>query len=253
MLDLAEAEASRLTLARVPVHPTELLQQAVVGLQAFAQKEGVKLTFSTSVVGSAPQMDGDAVRLRQAFTNLVHNAIKFTPAGGEVRVSDFAEYDRLAIEIADSGDWHGAGFAGQCCAPFPSAALGPRWTASGCRPRLCRSPKRSSNCTAARSISRAKWAPARPPALNCRSEYRSREPGGVTMQRVALPLIALLARSRLLRWRKSTTARAAMSICGWSRRPMRRHGCRAAWAKRATAAAIPTSSSPALWGRAMFC
>jgi signal transduction histidine kinase len=102
MLDLAEAEASRLMLARVPVRPTELLQQAVIGLQAFAQKEGVRLTISTSVIGTR-QMDGDAVRLRQAFTNLIHNALKFTPAGGEVCVSDSAEHDRLAIEIADHG------------------------------------------------------------------------------------------------------------------------------------------------------
>jgi signal transduction histidine kinase len=48
-------------------------------------------------------MQGDAGRLKQAFTNIVHNAIKFTPAGGEIRVSCCAQDNVLSIWVADTG------------------------------------------------------------------------------------------------------------------------------------------------------
>ena len=48
-------------------------------------------------------MDGDEAKLRQAFTNLIHNAIKFTPKGGEVEISATARNNRLAVRIADNG------------------------------------------------------------------------------------------------------------------------------------------------------
>jgi signal transduction histidine kinase len=102
MLDLAEAEAHRLTLARAPIYPVEILHGALTNLGLFAQKHKVQLTRADRL-DCTPQMQGDGDRLRQAFTNLLHNAIKFTPAGGEVRVSGCAERGLLSIRIADAG------------------------------------------------------------------------------------------------------------------------------------------------------
>ena len=47
----------------------------------------------------------DAPRLTQVFWNLLHNAVKFTPAGGEIRVRSWEEDDggALAVEVADTG------------------------------------------------------------------------------------------------------------------------------------------------------
>jgi signal transduction histidine kinase len=102
MLDLAEAEARRLTLDQAPLHPVEVLQKSLASLGLFAQKQKVRLTVAGPLDCTA-QMQGDADRLRQAFTNLLHNAIKFTPAGGEVRVSGSAHGGVLSIRIADAG------------------------------------------------------------------------------------------------------------------------------------------------------
>jgi signal transduction histidine kinase len=102
MLDLAEAEAKRLSLARKQILPAQLLQECVTGLRPFAERSGVELALALDPAHS-PQIDGDAAKLRQAFTNLIHNAIKFTPARGGVSVTTQVQSDGLSIRIADSG------------------------------------------------------------------------------------------------------------------------------------------------------
>jgi signal transduction histidine kinase len=102
MLDLSEAEANRLALVKARLWPADVLRQSVASLQSLAQRTGVKLAFANAS-SCSPQMEGDAAKLRQAFTNLIHNGIKFTPPGGEVCVSGHSKDDRLSIRIADSG------------------------------------------------------------------------------------------------------------------------------------------------------
>ena len=51
----------------------------------------------------APNIDGDADKLRQALTSILHNAVKFTPAGGNVTVSLEHNAAEIAIRITDSG------------------------------------------------------------------------------------------------------------------------------------------------------
>ncbi len=101
MLDLAEADSERLVLERRPVCPTILLRESVLGLKPFADKSGVLLLVKD--FDQCPQILGDAARLRQAFVNILHNAVKFTPAGGEVQVKGCAQAGHFTIGIADTG------------------------------------------------------------------------------------------------------------------------------------------------------
>jgi signal transduction histidine kinase len=102
MLDLADVERNRLELTRLPIYPAQLLQQSLIELRHFAEQNRVRLA-SAGNLDQALEGEGDPARLRQAFTNLIHNGIKFTPAGGEVCVSGGARAGQLFIRIADSG------------------------------------------------------------------------------------------------------------------------------------------------------
>jgi signal transduction histidine kinase len=58
-------------------------------------------------VQALPDIRGDADRLRQVLTNLIDNAIKYSPAGGEVEVRAYPENGRVRIDVRD----HGPGIA----------------------------------------------------------------------------------------------------------------------------------------------
>jgi len=117
ILDVAETESNRLILAKGPVRLNDILQQTLIRLHPLADSGCVALALE-SQFEDLPEIEGDAARLRQAFTNVIHNAIKFTPAGGEVRVMGYAKADWLSIRIADSGVGIAAELLGHVVRPF---------------------------------------------------------------------------------------------------------------------------------------
>ncbi|RKT35990.1 phospho-acceptor domain-containing protein [Microbacterium sp. AG1240] len=64
--------------------------------------DGRRIAIILDVPGHLPVV-GDAFRLRQAFDNILSNAIKYTPGGGTVRISATKTDDRLVIAFADTG------------------------------------------------------------------------------------------------------------------------------------------------------
>ncbi|MEA2653110.1 MAG: two-component system, OmpR family, phosphate regulon sensor histidine kinase PhoR, partial [Chloroflexota bacterium] len=75
--------------------------ESVERLRLFADRQGV--TFVVDPAGVFPAIRGDEARLGQVFVNLLHNAVKFSPDGGEVRVSIRAAPDDVVVSIADHG------------------------------------------------------------------------------------------------------------------------------------------------------
>ncbi|MFF9510137.1 sensor histidine kinase [Streptomyces sp. NPDC014724] len=83
--DLAAADAGALRLHPEPVRAEEVLGQVAAAHQARAETAGVTLTVLTPEPGAPTvELTADPVRLRQAIGNLVSNAIRHTPAGGNV-------------------------------------------------------------------------------------------------------------------------------------------------------------------------
>jgi two-component system sensor histidine kinase BaeS len=100
LLDLAKLEARRFTLRVEQVDLRALLEHGAQARRAQAAAAGVELI---DEVGEAPTIMADGDRILQIVTNLLENAVRWTPAGGVVRLG--AEVDRATVRIvvADSG------------------------------------------------------------------------------------------------------------------------------------------------------
>src|SRR5215472_7537067 len=102
MLDLAKVEAGKLQIERQPTRPGVLLAESLVMLRLAAEAAKIEVVVE-GAPASWPALDGDAVKLKQVFVNLIGNAIKFTPAGGRVTVSGENNAGTLRIRIRDTG------------------------------------------------------------------------------------------------------------------------------------------------------
>lgn len=100
LLDLARLDAGIADLKREPVNITALLNGVAQRCGVQAQQAGIKLEVQSAPL---PPIPGDGDRLAQVFTNLVDNAIKFTPAGGTVRLSAAPLGDGVEISVSDTG------------------------------------------------------------------------------------------------------------------------------------------------------
>ncbi|QDY07974.1 HAMP domain-containing protein [Micromonospora sp. HM134] len=97
--DLAAADAGELTLHRRQVEVPKLLREVADAFAPAAESAGVAL-----VVDAAPgTVDADPIRLRQAIGNLVTNAIRHTPADGQVTLSARHQAAYAEIVVADTG------------------------------------------------------------------------------------------------------------------------------------------------------
>jgi two-component system phosphate regulon sensor histidine kinase PhoR len=99
ILDVERARTGVFTFA--PIDPLALVHQAVDELQHLIAISGVQV--SLTVPESLPSVLGDAEQLKQAVINLLENALKFTPSGGEIAIRAEAHDRSLVIAIRDSG------------------------------------------------------------------------------------------------------------------------------------------------------
>jgi signal transduction histidine kinase len=100
MLDVARLNSGRLRLRPVESDLARLARETVDTFQASAKQHGVKLGLDAPA-----RLDGtlDPQRISQVLYNLVSNAIKFTPDGGQVEVRARREGDDLVADVVDTG------------------------------------------------------------------------------------------------------------------------------------------------------
>ena len=101
LLDVSRVTSGKVALERQPVDVVALLDRLVAQLQSTAREQQLHLSMSADP--GRPSVLGDAIRLEQVFTNLIGNAIKYTPARGRIEVSVRRMSDVLTVEVSDSG------------------------------------------------------------------------------------------------------------------------------------------------------
>jgi signal transduction histidine kinase len=89
-------------LAREPVDLLALLTDVVAAVQPSADDKGV--TIETDLPAELPEAIGDEARLRQLFTILLQNAVRFVPDGGHIRVSVGLREQLVGIRIEDNAE-----------------------------------------------------------------------------------------------------------------------------------------------------
>jgi signal transduction histidine kinase len=101
LLDVARIESGRLSVERTTVAVESLMDEVTTTLRPGVERRGQRL--DRRVATGLPAVSADRDRLLQVFSNLVDNAVKFTPAGGTITVT--AEADNRAVRfcVSDTG------------------------------------------------------------------------------------------------------------------------------------------------------
>jgi signal transduction histidine kinase len=99
VLDTSRIEAGSFSYSFADVDLAELVLESA----AAAQTGQDEVRINSSVHRPLPLVRGDRERLRQVLTNLLDNAVKYSPTGGEVEVEALAENGRINVEVRDRG------------------------------------------------------------------------------------------------------------------------------------------------------
>ncbi|HET6561055.1 MAG TPA: ATP-binding protein [Marmoricola sp.] len=99
MLTSAQADEGRLELLTSWVDLRRLIDDAVRGLAPLAVSKGVRLV----VEGEHQEVQVDALRIQLVLTNLVDNAIKYSPAEGTVQITSWRQDEELGVTVTDQG------------------------------------------------------------------------------------------------------------------------------------------------------
>ena len=101
LLELSRIESGRLSLDLAPVSPRDLLLSASRRMQLQAERAGLNLR--VECLEDLPKIKIDSQRLEQVLVNLIHNAVKFTRAGGEVVLLAESSGGVVMIAVQDTG------------------------------------------------------------------------------------------------------------------------------------------------------
>ncbi|MFL7812777.1 MAG: sensor histidine kinase [Anaerolineales bacterium] len=99
--DLALLEADRFSLSLAQQNLADIVQRVAAIYRPIFEDQGVSL--SLDLANNLPPLVGDSARITQCLNNLLNNALRHTPSGGEVTISLAQDSGRLKLSVADNG------------------------------------------------------------------------------------------------------------------------------------------------------
>ena len=102
ILDISKIQSGKYTLDSREIRMDEVISACINSFRVMASEAGVETI--TKFAYDLPAVRGDSVKLRQIFTNLISNALKFTPRGGTVTVEAVRTNDGgVTVLVRDTG------------------------------------------------------------------------------------------------------------------------------------------------------
>jgi PAS domain S-box-containing protein len=101
LLDVNRLDAGQLVVSAVPMDPSVLLTDSLQTLRPLVAEKGISLDLE--IDAELPKVMADRERVQQALSNLIGNAIKFSPAGSKIVVVPRREADQVVISVVDNG------------------------------------------------------------------------------------------------------------------------------------------------------
>jgi len=102
VLSANRLQSGNVELSLAPVPLLDVVHNSITELSEIAKDKGVKIIIK-DVKGELPIVEIDREKIRNAFENLLDNAIKYTPGGGSVTVGIIEEEEDIMIYVEDTG------------------------------------------------------------------------------------------------------------------------------------------------------
>jgi signal transduction histidine kinase len=100
LLEIARIDAGTLSIEKQPIATSLIIDEALEQHRPLAQARGITLELAQT---TNAKIEVDRKRVGQVISNLVGNALKFTPSGGTIRLGAAAESDRVVLSVEDTG------------------------------------------------------------------------------------------------------------------------------------------------------
>ena len=107
LLDVSRIMTNKFAITEEKTDLRDVIEESVSGMRPIAAAKDISLR---KQVEQSVIIDGDPARLRQVFTNLLTNAIKFTPAGGLIETRLSRDESFAIVEVSDTGEGISAEF-----------------------------------------------------------------------------------------------------------------------------------------------
>lgn len=114
LLDYTAVQFQRPLLNIVRVDAKPLVQEALAAYALTLEAKQIQITAALAEV----TLECDREKLLTVIDNLISNAVKYTPRGGNIHITLDREYDRLRLDVADDGPGIAAGDRGRLYEPF---------------------------------------------------------------------------------------------------------------------------------------